>query len=315
MTSLLFLFPTSRKDAVMKIPLYLTSLLPTFGKERIIEDCNVVRGEITEFTHPAYAIAAPDFKSYKFKSDRMKGINASLERQLKKSPHDNIVTAIEKGFKPMLANLDEVKKLVEATYGDDVGGAGITYLKANLLQFVELIGFVSKYARKLLIYIYAAETETYPDSGTVFTDSIVPAEIEWINANVVNFATAFNIVTIASADVKKSLSEVPDIVVKQESADAMNQTLGERKLDPFSMKLIPVWLNPIFHVRMFVAEWQTTRYHEAKAELQLLQLHKLHLEKLREGKPDAKLKQEIDYTENRINKLSYKLKEMEGGND
>jgi hypothetical protein len=295
----------------MKIPFYLTSLLPSFGKDRILEDINVTRGEITEFTHPAYGIAAPDFKSWTFKSEHMKTLIQAFGRNLKGQGHDNFVVAIEKGFKPILANLDEVKRLVEATYGDDVGGVGITYLKANLLQFVELIGFVSKYARKLLIYTYAAETEMYPDSGTVFTDSITPAEIEWINANVVNFCTAFNIVTMPPEQVKKSINDVPDIVVKQENAHAMEQTLGDKKLDPFSMRLIPTWLNPIYHVRMFVAEWQTNRYHEAKAELQLLQLHRLHLEKLKDGKADASLKQQIEYTENRIRKISNKLRDME----
>lgn len=298
----------------MKIPFYLTSLLPTFGKDRILEDINVTRGEITEFTHPAYAIAAPDFKTWKFKSPQMTTIIASLDRQLKKSGHENFITAIEKGFKPMLANLDEIKRMIDATYNDDVGGSGITYLKANLLQFVELIGFVSKYARKLLIYTYAAETEAYPEAGSVFTESIVPAEIEWINANLVNFSQAFNIVTIPSSEVKKQLSQIPDLVVKQENADAMVASLGQSKLDPFMLRLIPVWLNPIFHVRMFVAEYQTNRYHEAKAELQLLQLHRIHLEKLKEGKPDAKLAQEIKYTENRVQKLTYKIAEMEKGN-
>jgi hypothetical protein len=302
----------SRND--MKIPYYLTSLLPTFGKDRILEDINVTRGEISEFTHPAYAIAAPDFKTWKWKSERLATIAGSIDRQMKKPAHENYVTAIEKSFKPMLANLDEVKRMVEATYNDDVGGAGITYLKANLLQFVELIGFVSKYARKLLIYTYAAETETYPDSGTVFTDMIVPADIEWLTQNVVNFSTAFNIVTVPPAEVKKQLSQIPDMVVKQENSEAVTAALGESKLDPFRMKLIPIWLNPIYHVRMFVAEYQTNRYHEAKAELQLLQLHKLHLEKLKEGKPDAKLAQEIQYTQSRVQKLSYKIAEMEKGN-
>jgi hypothetical protein len=289
-------------------------LLPSFAKSRIIEDIQVTRGEIKEFSAPAYAIAAPDFKGYKFKSDRIKPLADTFTRMCKPHSGDNLVTGIEKAFKPMLANLDEIEKLIEQVYGDDVGGATLTYQKANLLQLVEIIGFVSRYARKLLIYVYAAETEKYPEAGTVFTDSIVPAEIEWITSNLVSFCTAFNIVMMKPEELKKHLTDIPDIVVKQETAQAVSATIGDKKLDPFNMKLIPVWLNPIYHVRMFVAEWQTNRYHEAKAELQLLQLHRLHLEKLREGKPDARLKQEIEYVENRINKLSYKLKEMEKSN-
>lgn len=293
----------------MKIPHFLASLLPTFSKDRIIEDCNVTRGEITEFTMPAYALAAPEFKSRKFSSEHMSPFLGSFERNL--HGKGNFISIIEAGFKPMLANLDEVKKLIEAIYNDDVASGGTTYLKANLLQFVELVGFVSKYARKLLIYTFVAETEQMEGSGTVFTDSIQPGEIEWLTQNVQNFGSAFNIVTTPPDQLKKLVSGIPDIVVKQEAAEAMASTIGERKLDPLNMRLIPVWLNPIYHVRMFVAQWQTERYHEAKAELQVIQLHKLHLEKLKEGKPDAALKQQIEYAENRIHKLSGKIHDME----
>lgn len=293
----------------MKIPHFLASLLPTFSKDRIIEDCNITHGEITEFTHPAYATAAPDFKNHKFKSDHLKQFLGSFERSIKGK--GNYVVNIEAGFKPMLANLDEVKKLIESIYNDDVAGAGVTYLKANLLQFVELVGFVSKYARKLLIYTYAAETEKYPESGTVFSDAVKPGDVDYLKSNMQNFGIAFKIVTTPADEFKRAIKDIPDIIVKQETADAMSATIGDRKLDPLGMKLIPVWLNPIYHVRMFVAQWQTERYHEAKAELQVIQLHKLHLEKLREGKPDAALKQQIEYAENRITKIQAKIREME----
>lgn len=293
----------------MKIPHFLASLLPTFSKDRIIEDINITQSEIVQVTHPAYAIAAPDFKSHKFTSEHLKMYLGTFERHIKGK--GNFIVNIEAGWRPILENLEETKRVIEAVYNDDVAGSGSTYLKANLLQFVELCGFVSKYARKMLIYVYAAETEKYPESGTVFSDSVKAGDQDWLKANMQNFCTAWNICVTPVDKFKKAIHEIPDIVVKQESADAMSATIGDKKLDPLGMKLIPVWLSPIYHIRMMVAQWQTERYHEARAELQLLQLHKLHLEKLRAGKPDAALKQQIEYTENRIQKISTKLRDME----
>lgn len=297
----------------MKIPEFLISLLPTFSKDRIVEDCTLTRAEIVEITQPMYAIAAPDFKNHKFQSEHMKTILGHFDRSFT-SGSENFITKIEKGFKVMLANLDETKKIVEATYAEDAAGVGLTYLKANLLQIVEVIGFVSKYAKRLLLYTYSAETEQFEGSGTVFTDSITPSEIEWLKVNVMAFTRAFTIATTPTSEFQRALSQVPDLVVKQESAEAMNATLGEKKLDPLGLKFISVWLNPIYHVKMFVAEWQTDRYHEAKAEYSLLQLHSLHLKMLKEKKPDAGLKKQIEYTENRVQKLRFKIAEMEKGN-
>ena len=293
----------------MKIPSFLSSLLPTFSKDRIIEDINVTHGEITEYTQRAYSLAAQDWKNHKFKSEHMKPFLGAFERHLK--GHGNFIVNIDAGFKNILANLEETKKLVEATYNEDVGGAGVTYLKANLLQFVELVGFVSKYARQLLIYAYAAETDGQEGSGISFSESIPPAQRDWLKSNMQNFYVAFNIVSVSPDEFKRKIKDIPDIVVKPEAGDALSAALGDKKLDPFNMKLIPVWLNPIYHVRMFVAQWQTERYHQAKLELQLLQLHKLHLEKVRAGKSDAALEKQIEYTQNQISKLASKIRDME----
>lgn len=296
----------------MKIPQFVTTLLPSFSKSRIIEDLNVTRGEIRQFTHPAYAIAAPDFRNHHFKSDHVKPIADVFARSVKGGK--DLVGTIEKGFKQVLLNCDELEHAIEQYYSDDAAGAGMTYTAANLLQLAEVFGFVSRYARKLLIFIYAAETEKYPEAGTVFSESIVPADIEWIRQNIVAFTTCWNIATQPSGELKKHISEIPEIMVRSDNSKLLEQTQGEKKLDPFNLKFIPVWLNPIYHVKMFVAEWQTTRYHEAQEELSLLQLHRLHLEKLKAGKPDASLQQQISYTENRITKLTNKLRDMEKAN-
>ena len=77
------------------------------------------------------------------------------------------------------------------------------------------------------------------------------------------------------------------------------------------MRFIPVWLNPIYHIGMRIAEWQAKRYKSAKEELSLLQLRKLNLERVSAGKPDAKIQSEIKYLEARIQGLNFDIDEME----
>jgi ABC-type phosphate transport system auxiliary subunit len=72
-----------------------------------------------------------------------------------------------------------------------------------------------------------------------------------------------------------------------------------------------VWLNPVYHVGMLVAEWQAARYKAAQEELRTLQLRKLNLEKKLEGKSDAKIEQQISYMQKRVDDLEYKIVKME----
>lgn len=296
----------------MRTPNYLASLLPSFATETVLEDCRITRGEIKDITLPAYHAAVPLLKGWKYKTDAIVADMGQFRRIIK--GNDDFVVAVEKSFKTILENLDIVEDMVTKTFNQEVAGSGVTYLKSNLLQFVECVAFVSKYARKYLIYIYVMETSHFTDSNTTVAESLTPAEIEWLRANFVSFCTALNVTSTAPMSVRKAIADIPDIVVTADNAQTLGSTMGENKIDPFQMRLIPVWLNPIYHVGMFVAEWQSSRYKAAQEELKLIQLRKLNLERLSQGKPDAKLQKEISYMESRIQGLNYKLAKMEKDN-
>lgn len=293
----------------MKIPSFITSILPSFGKDRVTEDLRLTRTEYKDVTIPAFHQASTAFKGCKFKSPLLQDQLAVFGRMVKGK--GNIVDAIGALLPDALKNLDACEELIEKTFSEEIAGAGLTYQKANLLQFAECLHFVSRFSRKFLLYIFVCETAEYEDGGTTIADSLSPAEIEYIKTNFVTYCTALNAVTNQTATVHKLLSDVPDIVITSDNYDSLASTVGEKKLDPLQMKLIPVWLNPIYHIGMFVAEWQAERYKASKDELRLVQLRKLNLEKLQEGKPDAHVQKEIAYLETRIQGLNYKIDKME----
>lgn len=298
----------------MRILNYLKSLLPTFGKDRVLEDCRLTRTEIKEDTAPAFKSAAELLKGRKFKAPELEKYVGIFGRMVKSSGSDNMVVTIDKAFANILENLDYVEDMITKTYSEEVATNGLTYLKANLLQFVECVGYVSKYARKFLVYIYICETATYEEGGTVITDSLTPAEIEWLDFNFVSFCASLNIACGNPNTVTKQFDNIPDIVVTSENAVTLGATMGEHKIDPFQMKLIPGIQSFPYHIRMAFAEYQADRYKASKEEVKLLQLRKLNLEKLSEGKADAAVQKEIAYMETRIQTLNFKLAKMEKEN-
>jgi len=295
----------------MKIANYLTSLLPSFGKDQVLEDCRLTSGEIKNGTLPAYEQAAPLLKTWKFKSTKIKEQFATFSRI--SGAHGSFVDAVAKGLKVALDNLDDVEDMISKTYNEDVASSGLTYLKANLLQFTEAAGFVSKYARKYLNYVYAVETAeaSEGEAATATMETLVRAEVEWLDANLISFATAFGIVSTPPANLRKVLGNIPDIVVTADNVQTLGATMGQSKLDPMQFGLIPLWMNPIYHVGMAVAEWQANRYKEMQEELRLVQLRQLNMQRLSEGKADAKTEREISYLATRASNLSYKLAKME----
>lgn len=297
----------------MKILNFLTALLPLIGRDDVVEDCRITRNEIEGITMPAYTHALSVFRGYKFSSDSIAHYNEIFGHHVKNRGRDNMIVTIEGGWKAILENLSDMEESVLKTFNEDIAAQGMTYSKANVLQFIELTGFVSKYARKLLAYVYMNETAAH--GGDVTDDEgFAPAERSWLEANFIHFCTAFNIVSGNPQQVRTQMSNIPEIVVTPENVKTLPSTVGVTRMDPFNMGLVPLWLNPFYHIGMRRAEWQSARYKAAQAEKQGLELRKMNLEKLLAGKPDAALQRQLNHTQTRINDLNFFLAKMEKDN-
>ena len=69
--------------------------------------------------------------------------------------------------------------------------------------------------------------------------------------------------------------------------------------------------NPIYHLRLLVAEAQANRYKEASELKQVLELRILNLAKANQNSPDAHLQKEILYTQSRVDAATAKMREYE----
>jgi hypothetical protein len=298
----------------MKIDQFFKSLLPSFSKDTVLEDCRITRGEIKETVHPAYTEAVKLMKNWKFKSADVESLGKQFSSLVKRT-HGNMVVTIEQKLPDVLTNLDEVEELIKANYNEEVAAGGVTYLKAQLLQFVEAASFFAKYSRALLNFIYVHESAPFiketDEQYDAVQESLVPAEIAYIQNNFSSFCVVLNALSGAEGDIKKALGEVPDIVITDDNVQTLPHSVGQAKLDPLKFGFIPVFLNPIYHVRMAIAEWQVEQYKLAQRELQMLQMRKLNLEKLQQGQPNPVLQQKLGETERAIHGLKAKLAKME----
>lgn len=295
----------------MELSKYIQSLLPSTERSTVLEDIGLTKEQIKEKVIPAYTQAEHAFGKWKFKSEEMKDKAVVFGRNVHGLGNANMITTIANSFKPLLENLAEAEIMVRQVFSEEIAGGGVTYKKANLLQWIECASFVSRYALKFLNYFYICETAEFEEGGTSVKESLSPAEIEWVNQHFLAFCTGLRVTATKAGTVKKALDDIPDVVVTSDNVGTMTQTLGATKVDPFQLGFISVVWNPIYHVRMHIAKWQADRYRAAKEELALVQLRKINLEQSAAGKPDAKLQKEIKYMESRVEDLNFKIAEME----
>lgn len=295
----------------MGIGQYVTSLLPSFDKGRVEEDLRVLKQELSETTIPPYETAVELFGRDKFESRECKTLDDLFQRRMTvmSRSYDLYVHTIHQILVRTSETVSMLDGEADKLFGRDIAAGGLTYARANFLRLVEVSYFVSKYARKLLLWTYDEEaTALGRDVGNPFTK----AEKDWLYSNRDGFFTALNILGRPTKEIKGALANIPNMVVVPGEVDVAEQTVGAAKLDPFRMGIIPIKLNPIYHIGMAIAEFQATRYKVGQEEKRALEYRLLALKDIKEGSDgDARLEQQIEYTENRIKKLNHKLAKME----
>lgn len=293
---------------------YVESLLPSLGKDRVLEDIRNLREELQDTVIPPYASAAEFFKQFKFQDKITKDLSKDFDRMVKTKYRGDMVAVLSQVWGNSVEGLDELDRLVDKYYGTTVTSTGMTFLKANVLQHVEAMGFAFRYARRLLMYLYALETQHYSKDGDKVTGSFLSKpEREWMQMHYRDFLHVVNILATPAGDLGRIYGQVPDALIEPERVEEMKATMGTSKIDPLKHGFIPSALWPLYHVRIRIAEWQVARRDAAREEVRAMEFRLLNLKNQTSGQGNARIEQEIAYSEDRISKLNRKIAKLEEG--
>lgn len=290
---------------------YFKTLIPSLEKRSILEDINNSIGELKTSTLPILKNSQKPMglDTYRFKSDQIDAFNKKFKKDNGANLKGNFVAGLYFTALRIEENAPLVIKLVEKMFENGLIAGAITYRKASLLKYVEAISFFQRYARKLIHYTYILETASVGDSNSLI-DALNEGEVNWLKANEDGFIATIKALSMKSALFVESLEETPDVVINPDNINTVN-LMSEGKTDPFKMNFINVKMNPIYHIRLRIAEYQHSKYEAALQERKAIELRVLHLQNKLEGKLDPKVEEQIQYNEARLEKLNYKIKKME----
>lgn len=293
----------------MKIQKFLSLMLPSFERSRLTEEITVLRAEIEEITLPPYISVKEHYGRNKLHAKQCQNYDREFGKKVSpKLANANFLFVTCTVLEGMSERLDLIEKMVHKAFAQDVGSSAISFTRVNLVQYLEVVSFVSRYSRRLLLWALSEE-QSDGKTGYRLPKAMSKGEERWIWDNREHFAQACRILAIPGRALEASFASIPDMTVTADEVPMVEQTLGVTKTDPLGFGLIPVRLNPIYYVRMAVAEWQVNRYKAAVEEKRALEYRLLVLKE--DTAPDARMQQEIAYTEGRLQKLNKKVVDME----
>lgn len=289
---------------------YVTSLVPGFQRSELLNDLEATRAELVEQTLPPYASAVTEkVFANGFKSTWCRETDRYITGRLHGQRGDYIEVT-QRVLAQFPDKLDWLQKEIERSFDRDISSVGLTYPKTTLIHLVEAYGFVVKYARKLLLATYGFELPAV-DKKSAIEFPLNKAELAQLNTQLTTYVWYLGILTNSKEKLATAIHAAPDVVVDLTTIDVVAEVKGADTIDPLRAGFIKYTWNPIYHVRVAIAEWQAARYHAAVEERKALELRLLHLKMARTGNKDAALEKQIAYQESRAQKMNIEIIEME----
>lgn len=292
----------------MQIIKYIESMLPSLQRSEMTTELEAIRKEMRDHVNPVINRAKDIFGDRKWTSKEVAGIDTVFKNNLKFKYRGNHLTAISTAMDEAYKNIDVIERLVEKNFSSEVYRDAMSVLKVNLVQWIDVLSFASTYALRSVEVVMAMEINVLKNLPPM--EDILPKDIQYLDKHRMDFMASLNVIATKSGDVEKVFNSLPDTIATPTAVALIPKTRNINP-DPFAFGIIPVKLNPIFHVRMAVAEWQASRYHDKVQTAQMLEFRLIQLEQTLAGKPNAKIEQELEYTRNRRDKIRMKIKEME----
>lgn len=292
----------------MEIKKYLDSMLPMFTRQRIFEDIEIVQASLNENTLPVYREYAKLMGKGSFKSDLCTEYDERFSKRFEGKQNGNLIGTIAKVLEELSDKIDVVQGMVEKSFADDVTRNAMTILRINVMQFLDTISYTVNYARRLLITLVSFEVNAYNPQISV---EILDGELKWLEDNFATFCSCLNILDTKTDKIQETLNEIPDVAVNPDTVNNVIAMVGNDRVDPMRLGFIPVMLNPAYHIGMRIAEWQAARYDAACNEREVLQFRLLQLKLAQQDRNDAGLERKIKVTQDRVDKLNFKIAKME----
>ena len=298
----------------MKLLKFITAMIPRLEKNKVVEDLRITADELDKTCAPSFRAAAEFFKTSKLKSDANKDLSDIFYRNFDQQGSGKLssfVADIDRRMPHIRDNVQYIQTVVEDLLERDVIAEGLTAKKALILRAAESLSFISRFSTDLLNFVYVNEAIEI-NAEIEENMRLSPAAIKHVQMRIDKFANLISSYGIPNKDFSKLLATVPEIIINSKTANSIKGVYKDQDIDPMEQYHTSGFTsNPIYHLRLVVAEWQANRFKANKEKKQILELRLLHLKLLQNKKNDPKLENEINYIQSRIDGIDKYLLEVE----
>lgn len=297
----------------MKIGEFFSSLLPTMYKRDLVDEVYRVKEDLIKNCIPIYDDAIETFKSSELDISNSKNFKLipSFNALVKNRP-GNIIVTIDNALKVAVKICDDLKPYIEKNFQDLTVKSGMSYRKAQIIQFLTSLKFCADFSKDLLNYIIIMRTADF-DSGNLIKKSLTDYQKSYIESdNFTNFCKFIDLLLSNNLNVVSILDKVPDVLIVPDNVSEMEQTVGINKVDPFTTsRFLSPKVNIFYYIGIFFADMQIKSFEKNIAERDLIKLRLINLQHQQQNTPDPAIQSQIEKLQDNLDKINYQIQKKE----
>ena len=298
----------------MSITSYLRSLLPSFAVSNLKESVLLTLDALSKQLLPAIKNVNSIFdRKWKYKDKTAKHLVEYIEsntRITKLPPQASAFEIIEYVTTNALTTLPYIKTEIEKNFGRAISNSGLTFTKANYLQYCEVAEFYKRFTAILLNFVTAAELNGI--EGKQRVEGVGPDDVEWLSANVAIYTIALRVLSYDVNTLRSEIRNIPDMVIDSSTEQETKMMVGASRLDPFGFASLPFPISVIYHCRLRGVEKDAEAYEELKAEQQVIEYRILLIkQRIENGQGDAAIEKLLTIQEERLLEQRRKIAKLE----
>lgn len=294
----------------MNISNYVKTLQGVIAKDSVINALEAANQDFTTKVQVILCTAESAFKTMTLKSKEVIGFDERYRTELKLGRNVKLFTDLQMRMDRVVDNLETLRQEIIKTLPETVSSTTIDYRSASLMQLVSYAGFLMRFTRRFIETATIYETEAVGMYEDYQKNNLNRGEAGWIDKHFMSFLDVLRIFSDDKNAFKKKFDTIPNVQVDPDEHTGF-AVFGQGKMDPFRMGIIPVSLNPAFHIGKWWAEFQAWRYKEAQDDLMRIQRRIMLLEEAQAGNSNPKVEAEIKILRDKSEGLTYKINKAE----
>ena len=281
--------------------LVTTAFSHTMKKENVLTELDVIKKSLNDDVIPSMELLVREIDGKNIDNETKKELEylMDLMKFSKNKGQKAFMEELLSFLKEINSNIDSLENIIGSEVPDYITDKTMTARVAAILGTVSNFSSIMLFTEDLILYI------VYKLSG----DSMYyKMKEKSIRIMLPDYARLYDKYRGNIRNTLKDINKLSDTEIGNVDTFFMSASKNDKK---FNLPTNGFIGNPIYYFRMWLIELEVSRYEYLKDKKKLIELKLMDIQMRNNSNPDPKLQKQIEYYEEKLAKIEYKISKTE----